>query len=36
MLHFLIGVFLGANISLIFYACILVGKKFDEETKNNE
>lgn len=30
MLNFLLGLFLGANISLFLYACIIAGKKADE------
>lgn len=30
MLKFIIGLFIGANISLFLYACILSGKKADE------
>jgi len=30
MLHFIIGLFLGANLSLFLYACILAGKKSEE------
>jgi len=30
MLHFIIGLFLGANLSLFLYACILAGKKSKE------
>ena len=30
MLQFIIGLFLGANISLFLYACIIAGKKSDE------
>ena len=29
MLRFLLGLFLGANISLFLYACILAGKNAD-------
>lgn len=31
MLIFLLGLFLGANLSLFFYACILAGAKSDKE-----
>lgn len=31
MIQFLIGLFLGANISLFLYACILAGAKSDKE-----
>ncbi len=34
MIQFLLGLFLGANISLFLYACILVGSKSDEELKD--
>ena len=30
MLQFIIGLFLGANLSLFFYSCILIGKKSNE------
>lgn len=30
MLQFIIGLFLGANVSLFLYACIIAGKKADE------
>lgn len=30
MLQFIIGLFLGANVSLFLYACILAGKKAEE------
>lgn len=30
MIQFIIGLFLGANISLFLYACIVAGKKADE------
>lgn len=40
MIQFFIGLFLGANTSLILYACILAGKKEDknfiETEKNSE
>lgn len=32
MMYFIIGLFIGANISLFLYACILAGKK---EYKNH-
>lgn len=31
MLEFLLGLFLGANVSLFLYACILSGAKSDKE-----
>ncbi len=31
MIQFIIGLIVGANISLFLYACILVGKNKDEE-----
>lgn len=31
MLYFLIGLFLGANVSLFLYACILAGSKSEKE-----
>lgn len=36
MILFIIGLFLGANISLFLYACILAGKKADEHIENEE
>jgi len=41
MLSFFIGLILGANISLFLYACILAGKRADEnfsfrKDENNE
>ena len=30
MLKFLLGLFVGANVSLFLYACIIAGKKADE------
>ena len=30
MLKFIIGLFLGANVSLFLYACIIAGKEADE------
>ena len=30
MFQFIIGLFMGANISLFLYACILAGKNTDE------
>jgi len=30
MIQFFIGLFLGANLSLFLYACILAGKKSEE------
>lgn len=30
MLKFLLGLFLGANISLFLYACLIIGKRADE------
>lgn len=30
MINFIIGVFVGANLGLFLYACILAGKKADE------
>ncbi|MCR5146177.1 MAG: DUF3789 domain-containing protein [Clostridia bacterium] len=34
MLNFIIGVVLGANISLFLYACILSGKQADKNINN--
>ncbi|MDO4283359.1 MAG: hypothetical protein Q4D02_06930 [Clostridia bacterium] len=31
MLNFLIGLFLGANVSLFLYACVLAGAKLEKE-----
>lgn len=36
MIAFLIGLFVGANISLFLYACILAGKKADENFMTKE
>lgn len=36
MLQFLFGLILGANLSLIFYALILVGKKGDADIYTKE
>lgn len=30
MLLFILGLFLGANVSLFLYACIITGKNADE------
>ncbi len=30
MLQFILGLFIGANISLFLYACIKAGKKYDD------
>lgn len=34
MILFLSGLFIGANISLFLYACILAGKDTNEEDEN--
>ena len=34
MFLFILGLFLGANISLFLYACIIAGKKADEHIYN--
>ena len=34
MIYFIIGVFVGANLGLFLYACILAGKKADEHIYN--
>lgn len=34
MLQFILGLFLGANVSLFLYACILAGAKSDKEDNN--
>lgn len=36
MLLFYLGFIIGANISLILYACILVGKDSDKDIENKE
>ena len=36
MFHFLIGLFLGAGISLFLYACMIVGKQADENIEEME
>lgn len=36
MIQFLVGLFLGANISLFLYACIIAGKKADEHINKEE
>lgn len=36
MLLFFIGIFVGANISLVFYAIFLIGKNADVEFENKE
>lgn len=35
MFQFIIGLFLGANISLFLYACILAGKKENKKLYRN-
>lgn len=35
-LGLIIGLFVGANLSLIIYACIIAGKQSDERAKYNE
>lgn len=34
MISFIIGLFVGANLGLFLYACILAGKKADEHIYN--
>ena len=34
MLQFILGLFLGANVSLFLYACILAGAKSDKGDNN--
>lgn len=34
MFNFIIGLIIGANLSLFLYACILAGKNSDEGGKN--
>lgn len=36
MINFIIGLILGANISLFLYACIIAGKKADEHIYSKE
>lgn len=36
MLKFILGLFIGANVSLFLYACILAGKKADENINDEE
>ena len=36
MISFIIGLFVGANISLFLYACILAGKKANEHIYSEE
>lgn len=36
MINFIIGLFIGANISFFLYACILAGKKADEHIYSEE
>ena len=36
MMQFLIGLIVGANISLFLYACILAGKKEDKYLEEKE
>lgn len=36
MLQFIIGLFLGANVSLFLYACIIAGKKADKHIISKE
>ena len=33
---FIVGLFLGANISLILYACIIAGKESDRRSGHTE
>lgn len=33
---FIVGVIIGANISLILYACIIAGKRCDEINESRE
>lgn len=35
-LGLIIGLFVGANLSLILYACVIAGKQSDERIKLNE
>lgn len=36
MISFIIGLFVGANLGLFLYACILAGKKADEHIYREE
>lgn len=36
MINFFIGLFIGANISFILYACILAGKQADAHLEKEE
>ena len=36
MIQFIIGLFVGANLSLFLYACILVGAKADKNINDKE
>lgn len=36
MLTFIIGLIVGANVSLFLYACILVGKEADKINENGD
>ena len=36
MIQFIIGLIVGANISLFLYACILSGARADEKLKEKE
>ncbi len=36
MIHFLIGLIVGANISLFLYACILSGARADKKIKGGK
>jgi len=36
MIQFIIGLIVGANISLFLYACIIAGKKADEKINSEE
>ncbi len=33
---FIVGIFVGANLSLILYACIIAGKESDRRSGNRE
>ena len=33
---FIVGIFLGANVSLILYACIIAGKESDRKYEHRE
>ena len=34
MLKIILGIFIGANLSLVLFSCIIAGKKEDEKISN--